>query len=144
MVAYIFSFIDRQVIALLVEPIRADLQISDTQFSLLHGLAFAIFYAIMGIPIARLADTKSRPLIIAVGVFFWSIATAACGLTRNFWQLFIARMGVGVGEAALSPAAYSMITDLFPKSKLGLALGVYSVGSFLGAGPGISNRWSGD
>ena len=134
MVAYIFSFIDRQVIALLVEPIRADLQISDTQFSLLHGLAFAIFYAIMGIPIARLADTKSRPLIIAVGVFFWSIATAACGLTRNFWQLFIARMGVGVGEAALSPAAYSMITDLFPKSKLGLALGVYSVGSFLGAG----------
>lgn len=134
MVAYIFSFIDRQVIALLVQPIRADLQISDTEFSLLHGLAFAIFYAIMGLPIARLADTKSRPLIIAIGIFVWSIATAVCGLTRSFWQLFVARMGVGVGEAALSPAAYSMISDSFPLSKLGLALGIYSIGSFIGAG----------
>lgn len=134
MLAYIFSFIDRQVIALLVEPIRADLNISDTQFSLLHGLAFAIFYAIMGIPIARLSDTKSRPLIIAVGIFVWSIATAICGMTKTFWQLFIARMGVGVGEAALSPAAYSIISDSFPKSKLGRALSVYSIGSFIGAG----------
>lgn len=134
MIAYIFSFIDRQVIVLLIEPIRADLQISDTQFSLLHGLAFAFFYALMGIPIARLADTRSRPLIIATGVFVWSLATAACGLTRTFWQLFAARMAVGAGEAALSPAAYSMISDLFPKSKLGLALGVYSIGSFIGAG----------
>jgi len=134
MVAYIFSFIDRQVIALLVQPIRADLQISDTGFSLLQGLAFSIFYAVMGLPIARLADARSRPLIIAVGIFVWSIATAVCGTARNFWQLFIARMGVGVGEAALSPAAYSMITDSFPKSKLGLALGIYSVGSFIGAG----------
>jgi len=134
MVAYIFSFIDRQVIVLLVEPIRADLQISDTQFSLLHGLAFSIFYALMGLPIARLADTKSRPLIIATGIFVWSIATAVCGLAKNFWHLFVARMGVGVGEAALSPAAYSMITDSFPRSKLGLALGIYSIGSFIGAG----------
>ena len=134
MIAYIFSFIDRQVIALLVQPIRADLQISDTEFSLLHGLAFAIFYALMGLPIARLADTKSRPLIIAAGIFVWSIATAVCGLARGFWQLFVARMGVGVGEAALSPAAYSMISDSFPLSKLGLALGIYSIGSFIGAG----------
>ena len=134
MVAYIFSFIDRQVIALLVQPIRADLQISDTEFSLLGGLAFAIFYAIMGLPIARLADTKSRPLIIAVGIFVWSIATAVCGTARSFGQLFVARMGVGVGEAALSPAAYSMISDSFPLSKLGLALGIYSIGSFIGAG----------
>ncbi len=134
MVAYIFSFIDRQVIALLVQPIRADLQISDTGFSLLQGLAFAIFYALMGLPIARLADKRSRPLLIAGGIFFWSIATALCGLARNFWQLFAARMGVGVGEAALSPAAYSMITDSFPKSKLGRALGIYSIGSFIGAG----------
>jgi len=134
MIAYIFSFIDRQVIALLVQPIRADLQISDTGFSLLHGLAFAIFYAIMGLPIARLADTKSRPLIIAAGIFVWSIATAVCGTTRSFWQLFVARMGVGVGEAALSPAAYSMISDSFPLAKLGLALGIYSIGSFIGAG----------
>lgn len=134
MVAYIFSFVDRQITALLIEPIRADLRISDTQFSLIHGLAFAFFYAFMGIPIARLADTRSRPLIIAVGVFLWSIATAACGMTKNFWQLFAARMTVGCGEAALSPTAYSIIADSFPRSRLGLALGVYSTGSFIGAG----------
>lgn len=134
MIAYIFSFIDRQIVALLIEPIRADLQISDTQFSLIHGLAFAIFYAVMGLPIAKLADTKSRPIIIAVGIAVWSIATAVCGTAKNFWHLFVARMGVGVGEAALSPAAYSMISDAFPKSKLGLALAIYSMGSFLGAG----------
>lgn len=134
MVAYIFSFIDRQVISLLVQPIRADLDISDTQFSLLHGLAFAIFYAIMGLPIARMADTRSRPVIIAVGIFVWSIATAVCGAAKNFWQLFAARMAVGAGEAALSPAAYSMITDSFPRSQLGFALGIYSLGSFIGSG----------
>ena len=134
MLAYTFSFIDRQIVTLLIEPIRADLQISDTQFSLIHGLAFALFYATMGLPIARLADTKSRPMIISAGIFIWSITTALCGTTKNFTQLFIARMGVGVGEAALSPAAYSMITDSFPKSRLGLALGVYSMGSFIGAG----------
>jgi MFS family permease len=134
MLAYIFSFIDRQVITLLIEPIRADLQISDTQFSLLHGLAFAMLYAIAGIPIARMADSRSRPAIISAGIFIWSFATAACGAAKNFVQLFLARMVVGVGEAALSPAAYSMITDSFPKSKLGLALGVYSSGSFLGGG----------
>jgi MFS family permease len=134
MLAYIFSFIDRQVITLLIEPIRADLQISDTEFSLLHGLAFAMLYAVAGIPIARLADSRSRPVIISVGIFVWSLATAACGTAKNFVQLFLARMAVGVGEAALSPSAYSMITDSFPKSKLGLALGVYSSGSFLGGG----------
>jgi MFS family permease len=134
MVAYIFSFIDRQVITLLIEPIRADLQISDTQFSLLHGLAFALLYATAGIPIARLADSRSRPVIISVGIFVWSLATAACGVAKSFMQLFVARMAVGVGEAALSPAAYSMITDSFPKSKLGRALAVYSSGSFLGGG----------
>lgn len=134
MIAYLFSFIDRQIIALLVEHIRADFDISDTQFSLIHGFSFAIFYAVMGLPIARLADTKSRPVIIAAGIAFWSCATAVCGLAKNYWHLFFARMGVGVGEAALSPAAYSMITDSFPKSKLGLALGIYSMGSFFGAG----------
>lgn len=134
MVGYVFSFIDRQVITLLVEPIRSDLGISDTGFSLLYGAAFALFYAIMGIPIARLADTRSRPLIIAAGIFVWSLATAVCGMTKNFWQLLVARMAVGCGEAALSPAAYSMISDTFPRSQLGVALGVYSIGSFIGAG----------
>lgn len=130
---YIFSFLDRQVISLLVEPIKADLQITDTQFSLLTGLAFALFYAFMGLPIARWADTRSRPGIIAAGVFVWSIATGICGLTRSFMQLFFARMAVGCGEAALSPTSYSMITDLFPRKRVGLALGIYSSGSFIGA-----------
>ena len=134
LLAYILSFVDRQIIALLVQPIQADLDLSDTQFSLLSGLAFAIFYALMGLPIARWADVGPRPLIISAGIVLWSLATAVCGLARSFWQLFMARMAVGVGEAALSPTAYSIITDSFPKSKLGLALGIYSTGVFLGSG----------
>lgn len=134
MIAYIFSFIDRQIMALLIGPIQADLGISDTQFGLLHGFAFAIFYATMGIPIAALSDRKSRPLIIAAGVAFWSLATVACGFARGFAQLFVARVCVGAGEAALSPATYSLISDLFPRERLGRAVAVYSLGSFLGAG----------
>lgn len=134
MVAYIFSFVDRQILALMIEPIKADLNLSDTQFSLLHGLAFSLFYAFMGMPIAYLADRFSRPKIIAIGVVFWSIATAACGLSKNFLHMFLARIGVGVGEAALSPSAYSMFSDMFPREKLGRAVGVYSVGSFVGGG----------
>ncbi|WP_242127191.1 MFS transporter [Sphingobium sp. Sx8-8] len=134
MVAYIFSFIDRQIMALLIGPIQSDLGISDTQFGLLHGFAFAIFYATMGIPIAALSDRKSRPLIIGIGVAFWSLATVACGFARGFLQLFVARVCVGAGEAALSPATYSLISDLFPKERLGRAVAVYSLGSFLGAG----------
>lgn len=134
MIAYIFSFIDRTILSLLVQPIRADLQISDTQISLLHGFAFALFYTLMGIPIATLADRMNRRNIIAIGVAFWSLATAACGLTRGFWGLFAARVGVGVGEATISPAAYSMIADTFPEERLGRALGVYSVGAFVGVG----------
>jgi len=134
MVAYIFSFVDRQILALMIEPIKADLQISDTQFSLLHGLAFSLFYAFMGMPIAYLADRFSRPKIIAVGVVVWSLMTAACGLSKNFLHMFLARIGVGVGEAALSPSAYSMFSDMFPKEKLGRAVGIYSIGSFVGGG----------
>ncbi|MEQ1389336.1 MULTISPECIES: spinster family MFS transporter [Acinetobacter] len=134
MLAYIFSFIDRQILALMIEPIKADLNLSDTQFSLLHGLAFSLFYAFMGLPLAYLADRFSRPKIIAVGIIFWSIATALCGLSKNFIQLFFSRMGVGVGEAALSPAAYSMFSDMFSKDKLGRAVAVYSIGSFVGGG----------
>lgn len=134
MLAYIFSFVDRQILALMIEPIKRDLQLSDTQFSLLHGLAFSLFYAFMGIPIALLADRYSRPRIIAIGVAFWSLATAACGLSKNFGQMFLARIGVGVGEAALSPATYSMLSDMFPRHKLGRAVGIYSIGSFIGGG----------
>ncbi|KAF5270757.1 hypothetical protein FQR65_LT17824 [Abscondita terminalis] len=122
------------ILALMIEPIKADLGLSDTQFSLLHGLAFSLFYAFMGLPLAYLADRFSRPKIIAIGVVFWSIATAFCGLSKNFIQLFLSRMGVGVGEAALSPAAYSMFSDMFSKDKLGRAVAVYSIGSFVGGG----------
>lgn len=134
MLAYIFSYIDRQILVLMIEPIKNDLNLTDTQFSLLHGLAFSLFYAIMGLPIAYLADRFSRPKIIAIGIIFWSFATAACGLSKNFLQLFLSRMGIGIGEAALSPAAYSIFSDLFSKEKLGKAVGIYSIGSFIGGG----------
>ena len=113
--AYTVSFIDRQIMALMVGPIRRDLNISDTQMSLLLGLAFAIFYTLLGIPIARLADRYSRRMIITTGITVWCLMTAACGVTRNYTQLFLARVGVGVGEAALSPSALSMISDYFPQ-----------------------------
>ncbi|SDU89406.1 spinster family MFS transporter [Pseudomonas mucidolens] len=134
MLAYIFSFIDRQILALMIEPIKHDMQLSDTQFSLLHGLAFSLFYAFMGMPIALLADKFSRPKIIAIGVAFWSLATALCGVSKNFLQMFMARIGVGIGEAALSPATYSMLSDMFPREKLGRAVAIYSIGSFIGGG----------
>lgn len=133
-VAYTFSYIDRSVLGLMVGPIRAELGISDTQFSLLQGFAFAIFYTLLGIPIAWLADRASRRNIISAGIAVWSLMTALCGLARTFGAMFMARVGVGVGEAALSPAAYSMIADLFPREKLGRALGIYSSGVFIGIG----------
>ena len=133
-VAYIFSFIDRQILNLLVEPIQQDLNLSDTQISLLQGMAFALFYTLMGIPIARLADVANRRTIIATGVFLWSLMTALCGLTKTFWQLFAARVGVGVGEAALSPPSYSLFSDYFPPGKVTRAIAVFTGGSFLGAG----------
>jgi MFS family permease len=132
--AYTFSFADRYVMSLLIGPIKADLGLTDTQVSLLIGLAFAVFYTGMGIPLGRMVDRFSRRSIIAAGVALWSLMTAACGLARSFSTLFLARIGVGVGEAALSPAAYSMIADLFPPQRLGRALGVYSMGVYVGAG----------
>jgi MFS family permease len=134
MLAYVFSFIDRQVLALMIEPIKRDLQLTDTQFSLLHGFAFSLFYAVMGMPIAYLADRFARPRIIATGIALWSIATAACGLSQSFVHMFVSRMSVGVGEAALSPGTYSMLADFFPKEKMGRAIGIYSLGSFIGGG----------
>jgi MFS family permease len=134
MLMYIFSFIDRTTISLIVEPMKRDLQISDTQIGMLQGLAFALLYTFLGLPIARLSDRHNRKAIIAAGVFVWSIMATLCGLARTALQLFIARIGVGVGEAALSPAAYSMITDSFPRSKLGSAFGVYNIGITIGAG----------
>ena len=132
--AFIFSIADRIIISLLVDPIKADLDLSDSDMGLMMGPAFALFYALMGLPIGRAVDKKSRTIIVSIGIFLWSIMTALCGLARNFLELFLARVGVGVGEATLSPAAYSMIADSFPKEKLGRALGVYQSGAFLGVG----------
>ena len=134
MVAYVFSFVDRQILNLLVGPIRRDLGISDTQMSLLMGFSFAIFYTILGIPLGRLADSRSRRGLIAAGVVVWSLMTALCGLARSYWQLFVFRIGVGVGEATLSPAAYSMIADYFPPERRATAISVYSMGIYLGSG----------
>jgi MFS family permease len=133
-VAYILSFVDRQILSLLVGPIRKDLDISDFQISLLQGLAFALFYAFLGLPIGRLADRANRKQIIAVGIFFWSLMTALCGLAKNYTVLFFARMGVGVGEAALSPAAYSIFSDSFPPARLARAISIFSTGITVGSG----------
>jgi MFS family permease len=132
--AFTSSFIDRQIVSLLVAPIRADLNITDTQFSLLVGLAFSLFYSFVGLPIAYAADRMSRRWIITIGVFAWSVMTCACGLASNFWQLFLARMGVGIGEATLTPSASSLISDYFPKHRRGLAMAVYATGVYWGSG----------
>jgi MFS family permease len=128
------AFVDRQVLALLVEPIKRDLGASDTAMSLLYGLSFALFYVIVALPIARLADRSNRRNIIAVAVAVWSVMTALCGLARGFPQLLAARVGVGAGEAGLSPAAQSMFADYFPPARLALALGLFSMGIYLGNG----------
>jgi len=132
--AFIFNIADRIIIALLVEPIKADLDLTDKDMGFVMGPAFALFYAAMGLPIGRAVDKYSRKTIVGIGIFLWSVMTALCGLAQSFFQLFMARVGVAVGEATLSPAAYSMIADSFPKDKLGRALGVYQSGAFLGVG----------
>ena len=134
LLAYVLSFVDRIILRLLVTPIKEDLGTTDAQMGLLMGFAFAIFYTIAGIPIAKYSDVKSRRLIIATGIFLWSIMTAVCGLAKSFFQLFLARVGVGVGEAALTPAAYSMIADYFSEDKLGRAMGAYKSGAMVGGG----------
>ncbi|MEX2495625.1 MAG: MFS transporter [Woeseia sp.] len=132
--AYVLSFVDRQIINLMVEPIKADLQLSDTQISLLLGFAFGLFYTIMGIPLGRAADKYNRRNIIVAGMTLWCLMTAASGLARNFGQLFVARLGIGVGEAALSPAALSIISDTFPPEKRTSPIGFYNTAIYIGSG----------
>lgn len=133
-VAYTFSFIDRQILSLLVGPMKRDLQISDFEMSLLQGFAFAIFYTLAGLPIGRIVDSHNRVRIITIGVAVWSLMTALCGISKSYMELFLYRMGVGVGEAALSPAAYSMLSDSFRPERIGVAIGVYGTGVYIGAG----------
>ncbi|MFA7555263.1 MAG: MFS transporter [Spongiibacteraceae bacterium] len=125
MLTYTCSYLDRYVLSVLIEPIKADLGVSDTQLGLLGGFAFALLYTVAGIPIARLADRGNRRTIIAVGVTAWSIMTVACGLVKNFPQLVLARVGVGLGEAACTPPSHSLIADYFPPEKRATALSIY-------------------
>jgi len=134
LIVYIFNFIDRQIVNILAEPIAKDLKLSDTQIGLMTGLAFALFYTVLGLPIARYADRPgtSRPRLIAIALAIWSAMTALCGLAQNFVQLLLARIGVGVGEAGCTPAAHSLISDLVPKERRASALGFYALGIPIG------------
>ena len=132
MLANTLAFVDRQALALLVQPIKSDLRVSDTGMSLLYGLSFTLFYVMVGIPVARIADRSNRRNIVVGAVFIWSVATALCGVARSFTALFAARVGVGAGEGGLSPAAYSILSDTFPKDRLPAAMGVYQMGIYVG------------
>ena len=141
-VVYIFNFIDRQILYILLEDIKADLVLTDTQLGFLGGIAFAIFYSTLGVPIARLADRSSRRNVIAWAIFIWSGMTALTGLAGNFWQIAAARIGVGIGEAGCSPPAHSMVSDYFPPERRATALGIYALGIPIGAGLGyLAGGW---
>lgn len=136
-VVYTFNFIDRQIVGILAVPIKEELALTDTQLSLMGGLAFALFYTFLGIPIAWLADRKNRVWIMTAALTIWSAMTALCGFAQNFWQLFAARLGVGVGEAGGVAPAYSLIADYFPPEKRSRALSIYSFGIPIGSALGI-------
>jgi MFS family permease len=133
-VVYILNFIDRQILSILAVDIKADLGLTDGDMGFLGGAAFAVFYALFGIPLGRLADNWSRVKLLSVGLALWSVMTALSGFARNQAQLTVARMGVGVGEATASPTAYSLISDYFPKRQRATALAIYSSGLYIGGG----------
>lgn len=134
LIAYVLSFADRQILSMMVDPVRRDLGLSDIQIGLLQGFAFVLLYSVLGIPAGLLADRFSRRRIITIGVLFWSAATMACGRVNSFTSLFAARMAVGVGEAALSPSAHSLLSDSFPPNRLTRALAIYALGITIGTG----------
>lgn len=134
MIAYVVSFIDRLILGLLIQPIKASLQVTDTEIGLLAGIGFALFYTVMGVPLARLADSGNRKWLIIIGASLWTAMTAASAFAETYVHLLIARIGVGVGEATLTPAAMSIIADYFTRDRVSRAIGVYSVGVYLGAG----------
>jgi MFS family permease len=137
LVVYIFNFVDRQILSILAAPIQADLQLDDAQMGLLGGLAFALLYSTMAVPLAALADRTSRSWVIAISLAAWSGFTAICGLAQNFWQIFLARLGVGIGEAGGVAPSYALIGDYFPSSQRATALSVYSLGIPIGSGLGV-------
>lgn len=136
-VVYVLNFVDRQILAVLAEDIKADLGITDAQLGFLFGAAFAVFYAVMGLPLARLADSWNRKQLIAAGLGFWSLMTALSGFARGFLPLAACRFGVGVGEASATPSAYSLLYDYFPPRVRTTVLAIYSAGVFIGQGIGI-------
>ena len=141
-VVYVFNFIDRSILGILVEPIKQDLGVNDTMMGFLGGIAFATFYTFLGIPIARLSDKGSRRNVLTVCLALWSGATALCGLAANFFHLLFARIGVAVGEAGASPASHSMISDMFPPDRRATALGIYALGIPIGTMLGnLSGGW---
>lgn len=129
---YCFNFIDRTIISILQEPIKADLELSDTQLGLISGTAFALFYSVLGVPVARIAERVDRPRIIAVALASWSAMTMLCGVATSFFQLFLFRVGVGIGEAGGTPPAHALIADLFPAERRATAISIYSLGVPLG------------
>ena len=147
-VVYIFNFVDRNLLAILLQDIKLELGVSDTAMGFLTGTAFALFYTTAGIPIARLADRGRRTVVIALGLAAWSAMTAFSGLVRTFWQLALARVLVGVGEAAASPAAQSLLADYYPPERRATALAIYSMGANVGillslAGGGFIGQYFG-
>ena len=144
---YVLNFLDRQIVSILAERIKADLGLTDGEIGFLYGTAFAVFYAVFGIPLGRLADVWDRRLLISLGLAFWSGMTALSGLARNFGEFAAARIGVGIGEASASPAAYSMLSDYFPAARRATVLAIYSSGIYIGAGLGLGlgglvvDRW---
>ncbi|MEQ9450105.1 MAG: MFS transporter [Pseudomonadales bacterium] len=134
---YIFNFIDRNILSILAEDIKADLAINDAQMGFLYGTVFAVFYAVFGIPLARFADVWSRRSLVSVGLGFWSLMTALSGLARSFSMLALCRVGVGIGEASASPAAYSMLSDYYPPRLRATVIAIYAAGVYIGAGIGI-------
>src|SRR3954466_11999790 len=145
---YVVNFVDRQIISILAQDIKADLHLQDAQIGFLYGTAFAVFYALFGIPLGRLADSWYRGRLIAIGLGLWATLTALSGFATSFAMLATARIGVGIGEASASPAAYSMISDYFPKEKRATALSIYSAGLYIGGGLRppvgglVSSRWN--
>jgi len=137
LVVYIFNFVDRQILSILAAPIQADLQLSDGEMGLLGGLSFALLYSTMAVPLAALADRTSRSWVIAVSLAAWSGFTALCGVAQNFWHIFLARLGVGIGEAGGVAPSYALIGDYFPSERRATALSIYSLGIPIGSGLGV-------
>jgi len=133
-IVVLFTVVDRQVLALMIDPVKRDFGISDTQAALLLGAAFSLTYAIAGLPIARIADTANRRNLIAICIAFWSAATMACGIAQNYTQIFLARLGIGIGESGYGPATWSIVTDSYPREKVAFATGVLALGATAGTG----------